>query len=338
MSATPLELSTRLSWHAPCFARFASSHVRDGVAHALLIHGEGGLHKLHLARQVGHALLCARPAADGHACGACKPCLLLRAGNHPDWIEVTPEDSAVIKIDQIRALSERLSKRPQIGDRQVALIFPAERMNVAAANALLKTLEEPVPDTHLLLVSDRIGKLSATIRSRCQRLPVVPVQSAEVTAEVAALAGVDQARAHAALELGHGDPEAAQALLEASTWKEWVELAERLARLAAGAVSPGAFAALYAKDGTRLLQRWSALIAFGMRGASVGTPPLDALTGLTSRMEMSRLIPLATQLERARGLLGSGVREDLLVYDLSCRWAEFSMQERALKQPVGLSS
>ena len=328
MSIQPLELSTRLSWHASCFARFAASHARDGVAHALLIHGEGGLFKLHLARQIGHALLCARPAADGHACGGCKPCLLLRAGNHPDWIEVTPEDSAVIKIDQIRGLSERLSKRPQIGERQVALIFPAERLNVAAANALLKTLEEPTPDTHLLLVSDRMGKLSATIRSRCQRLPVAPVQGPEVTAEVAALAKVDLARAQAALELGHGDPEAALSLAEASTWKEWVELAERLARLATGGLSPGAFAGFYPKDGVRLLQRWSALIAFGMRGSSVGTPALDALTGLTSRMEMSRLMPLATQLEWARGLLGSGVREDLLVYDLSCKWAELSNQER----------
>lgn len=324
-----MELSTRLSWHEPCFARFAASHARDGVAHALLIHGEGGLFKLHLARQIGHALLCARPAADGYACGSCKPCLLLRAGTHPDWIEVAPEDSAVIKIDQIRGLSERLSMRPQIGERQVALIFPAERMNVAAANALLKTLEEPTPDTHLLLVSDRIGKLSATIRSRCQRLPVAPVHGGDATAEVAALAGVDVARAHAALELGHGDPEAALGLLEANAWKEWVELAERLARLAAGTLSPGAFAAFYPKDGIRLLQRWSALIAFGMRGNGVGTAALDALTNLTSRMEMSRLLPLATQLERARGLLGSGVREDLLVYDLSCRWAELSTQERA---------
>ena len=93
--------------------------------------------------------------------------------------------SSNLTNDQIRALSERLSMRPQIGERQVALIFPAERMNSAAANALLKTLEEPTPDTHLLLVADRIGQLPATIRSRCQRLPVAPVSDDEGIAALA---------------------------------------------------------------------------------------------------------------------------------------------------------
>ena len=318
----------RLPWHAATWARFAGSSARDSVAHALLIHGEGGLHKLHLGRQIGRALLCASPVEDGQACGRCKSCLLLRAGTHPDWIEVTPEDSAVIKIDQIRALSERLSMRPQIAQRQVAIIWPAERMNPAASNALLKTLEEPAGDTHLLLVCDRIGRLSATIRSRCQRLPVAPLAGTEGDAALSAVAKVDVLRAHAALSLSNGDPEAALSVLQAAVWTEWLQLAERLRQLAAGTLAAGAFGALYAKDGGRLLQRWSELIGFATRAEPVGIAPLDALSGLTSAGEMSRLLPLATQLERARGLLGSGVREDLLVYELSCRWAELSMSKR----------
>jgi DNA polymerase-3 subunit delta' len=323
-----MDPTTHLPWHHSAWSRFANSIARDSVAHALLVHGEGGLHKVHLARQFGHALLCSEVGADAHACGRCKSCLLLRAGTHPDWLEITNVDSAVIKIDQIRALSERLSMRPQIGERQVALIFPAERMNSAAANALLKTLEEPTPDTHLLLVADRIGQLAATIRSRCQRLAVAPVGDAAGLSALATLAGVDVTRARAALALAHGDPEAAQALLEPANFAQISEVGARLSKLARGELSASAFAALYARNAAQLLLSWSALIGFAMRAEPLSLPVFDDLVRLTSSVEMSRLLPLATQLERARGLLGSGVREDLLVYELSCRWAELQSQER----------
>ena len=101
-------------------------------------------------------------AGIGSACGHCHSCLLYQAGNHPDWTEIQPVESAFIRIDQIRELSGRLSMRLQIAQRQVALLWPAEQMN-AASSMLLKTLEEPAADTHLLLVSDRAGRLSATI-------------------------------------------------------------------------------------------------------------------------------------------------------------------------------
>jgi len=212
--------------------------------------------------------------------------------------------------------------RPQIAARQVAVLYPAERMNVAASNALLKTLEEPSGDTHLLLVADRVGRLSATVRSRCQRLPVAPVADDAGIAAFASFFGVERSRAASALAISHGDPEAAAQILSPGVWAEWTQLAERLVEIANGRLTPTRFFGLYAKDGGRMLGRWSGLIAVSMNADGLDVPGLDNLVRLTSRVEMSRLAPLAAQLERARGMLGSGVREDLLIYELSCRWAE----------------
>lgn len=327
MSST-LPQETTLPWHAAAWRRIAAVAERGQIAHALLIHGEGGLHKLQLGRQIGQGLLCESPMA-AMPCGKCRGCLLYLSGNHPDWIEVHPVDSAVIKIDQIRELSSRLSMRPQIARRQVALVWPAEQMNLAAANALLKTLEEPSADTHLLLLADRIGRLPATIRSRCQRLPLLAIDDAVTVDAVARLAHVDVLRARVALALAGNDPELAVENLRPETWNALATVTKRLIELARGSLDPVEFSAVGKGEGALLLQRWSRLIALGVRGDRLGSEPFDAWIDLTSRVEMSTLLPLATQLERARGLAGSGVREDLLIYDLAVRWSHaFNHEER----------
>jgi DNA polymerase-3 subunit delta' len=315
-------------WHAAAWQRLAAGAERGQIAHALLIHGEGGLHKLQLGRQIGQGLLCEAPR-DVRACGQCRGCKLYLAGNHPDWVEVHPVDSAIIKIDQIRELSSRLSMRPQIARRQVALLWPAEQMNAAAANALLKTLEEPAADTHLLLLADRIGQLPATIRSRCQRLPLVARDDAATIEAVATMASVDSVRARVALALAGDDPELAIENLRPETWKDLAALTQRLLDVARGDLDAIALAAVGKGEGALLLKRWSRLIAVAVRGERLGSEPFDAWIDLTSRVEMSTLLPLATQLERARGLAGSGVREDLLIHDLAACWAQaFNHGER----------
>jgi DNA polymerase-3 subunit delta' len=104
---------------------------------------------------------------------------LLTAQAHPDWYWLAPEEAGkAIKIDQIRDLVERMAQTAQQGGRKVAAIAPAEAMNRNAANALLKTLEEPAGSTLLMLISDAPGRLLPTIRSRCQRLDFpVPARS-----------------------------------------------------------------------------------------------------------------------------------------------------------------
>jgi len=246
---------------------------------------------------------------------------LYLSGNHPDAIEVHPVESALIKVEQIRDLSARLAMRPQVARRQVALLWPAEQMNAAAANALLKTLEEPTEDTHLLLLAERIGRLPATIRSRCQRLPLVGVDEAGIS-WVASSAKVELRQAQAALALSGGDPESALAMLEPEVWKAIASLIRGLTDLAHRRTDVHAFAFEHKSQGAALLQRWSRLLSLAVQAEPTDNQALAAWISLTSRLEMSTLLPIATQVERARALAGSGVREDLLIFDLAARWID----------------
>ena len=107
----------------------------------------------------------------GGACGQCKQCQLFASETHSDFICVQPEEkSRYIKVDAIRSVTEFLAKSSLQGGAKVAIIEPAEALNVNAANALLKTLEEPASKTYILLVSHSPGRLLPTIKSRCQHL------------------------------------------------------------------------------------------------------------------------------------------------------------------------
>lgn len=136
-------------------------------AHAYLLHGPAGIGKRALAERLMASLLCQRPNGL-EACGQCKSCLLLKAGSHPDNYLLEPEEAdKAIKVDQVRDLVSFVVQTAQMGGRKVVLIEPVEAMNINAANALLKSLEEPSGDTVLLLVSHQSSRLLPTIRSRC---------------------------------------------------------------------------------------------------------------------------------------------------------------------------
>jgi DNA polymerase III subunit delta' len=166
-------------WREPVAAAALAERAR--WPHALLLAGRQGLAKRLLAVHLARALLCEAPIADGSACTKCASCALVQSGGHPDLriIEpitydddgnATPADA--ITVEPIRELTEFAQLSSHRGGVKVAVIAPAETLNGAAANALLKTLEEPPPNTYLLLVSHQPGRLPATIVSRCRRLPV----------------------------------------------------------------------------------------------------------------------------------------------------------------------
>ncbi|CAG1004130.1 DNA polymerase III subunit delta' [Myxococcaceae bacterium] len=166
----------------PWQARFAAEWLarRESWPHALLLHGPAGFGKRALAGFLVQGCLCEAPQADAVPCGICPSCHWLREGLHPDlrWIEpVVAEDEGetkvrpeIIRIEQIRELADFVMLSAHRRGRKAVVIAPAEAMNTAAANALLKTLEEPPPGTLLLLVSDRPGRLPATVLSRCTKL------------------------------------------------------------------------------------------------------------------------------------------------------------------------
>lgn len=148
--------------------------------HAIFLDGPRGIGKRTLALHFARALLCEAPQA-GAACGQCPSCRYVGAGAHPDLRVVEPididEDGVVKRLDEIpvkaiRSLIEWTQITSHRGVAKVAVIVPAEAMNLAAANALLKTLEEPPPATYLLLVAHQAGRIPATTRSRCRRMPI----------------------------------------------------------------------------------------------------------------------------------------------------------------------
>lgn len=169
---------------------------RPALPHALLIQGRSGLGKTALARLFAQALLCESVDSEGLPCGVCQACRWFEQGNHPDFRQVEPEalaeaapgegeggskggasPSRQIRIDQIRALQDFLTIGTHRGGLRVVVVRPAEAMNPATANALLKSLEEPPPGTLFLLVSSAPDRLLPTVRSRCQRVPVAVVSS-----------------------------------------------------------------------------------------------------------------------------------------------------------------
>lgn len=156
--------------------------VRSGrLPHALLLQGLPTLGTAALADWIARATLCERP--DHAPCGACEPCRLHAAGNHPDLVRLgIREDKKQIVIDDVRELIASLGLKSYRGGRRVAIVFPADMMNLNGMNALLKTLEEPGAGTLLILVAGRVDRLPATIASRCQRLSVAIPSTAVATA------------------------------------------------------------------------------------------------------------------------------------------------------------
>lgn len=169
--------------------------LRERLPHAILFHGAEGIGKTAFAEAFAQSLLCETPTADGHACGSCIACGWFVQYSHPDYRRVRPEilddgdaaegedgeaadtkkakatkaPSKEIKIDQIRALGDFMNISTHRSGMRVIVLYPAEVLNTAAANSLLKMLEEPPPQTMFLLVSNSLDRLLPTILSRCRK-------------------------------------------------------------------------------------------------------------------------------------------------------------------------
>lgn len=166
-------------WQQSDWRRLLEQHVRGKLPHALLLTGPMGIGKARFGEQLANYLLCQQPTAD-QACGECRSCLLIAAGTHPDKLQVSPEEKGkAIKVDQVRAINDFLGKTAQQGGYKVVLLWPADALNINAANALLKNLEEPSGVSIFILVSDQPSRMPATVRSRCNQLAMAIPQEVE---------------------------------------------------------------------------------------------------------------------------------------------------------------
>lgn len=155
-------------------AALARAAARDRLPHALLFAGPDGVGKRTFALELAKAVTCARPT-DGDACGTCESCRRADAGEHAD-IRVYVPDGTFHKIAQMRELAREAQYRPFENRRRVLVVDAAHKMRDEAANAILKTLEEPPPSTLIILVTDQPYALLGTIRSRCQIMRFAPIE------------------------------------------------------------------------------------------------------------------------------------------------------------------
>lgn len=163
-----MALTGVMPWHQATWQHLTRLADSGRMPHALLIHGAHGVGKQQLAEALIARTLCANP--QDQACGHCHSCAMLASGYHPDLLRVSPEEGKrQIRIDPIREVNRFVSQTAQQGGYRVIVISPAEAMNIAAANALLKSLEEPGDKTLFILLSDVPSRMLATIRSRCQQ-------------------------------------------------------------------------------------------------------------------------------------------------------------------------
>lgn len=315
-------LTERLPWHDALWRRLGERLAAGRFPHALLFTGPEGVGKRELAAALAEALLCQAPPAPGQACGACRACHLIGLGAHPDLLRVAPEEgSRQIRIDQIRGLNEFLSLKSQYGGYRVGLIVPADQMNVAAANSLLKTLEEPAPNAVLLLTADRPARLPATIRSRCQQLSVAP-PAAEQASEW--LRRRQREEAQALLGLAGGAPLRALALEEEGTAEHFAGLLGSLEAIKQGRRDPVAVAdAALAAGAKVVVPLWSSLVFDLVRAGSGGAPRFgepERLHGLVKGLDLVQLHRFLDRLSEARRQLDHPLNEQLLLEDLFTGW------------------
>jgi len=173
------------------------------IGHAYLFSGITAIGKRTLAHKFAMALNCEKADELHDACGQCTACLKMKHGSHLDLISIKP-DGQFIRIEAVRELQEQMKFKPFEGRWRAVIIDEADKMNDIAANALLKTLEEPTPFNILLLISSRPYSMLATIISRCRQMRFNPLPTTVITRFLSGPKGMEQQKANLIAGLSGG--------------------------------------------------------------------------------------------------------------------------------------
>lgn len=303
MSAQPAHYPWQSAQWQALSARIASGRL----PHALLLSGPAGVGKLDFARYLAQSLLCEH--AEGHqACGQCRSCQLFAAGTHPDFLQLQPEEAGKdITVGQVRALVEYQTLTPQYGRAKVVIIEPADRMNSNAANALLKTLEEPGRDTVLLLVSARPAVLLPTIRSRCQAL-TFPAQHGPEAVGWLSQQLDDSSSSQLLLTLSGGAPLRAVAMAQEGVLAQRTQLFTEFEQVLQGRQDPVAVAGRWMEwplqDTLRTLYSWLAdMVRLRAAGTVSQMENPDLRERLQAAAEQVDLVELVRRVEQVQELM-----------------------------------
>ncbi len=303
-----------MAWLDPVREEFRKRLLGDRLAHAFLLSGQTGTGKQGLAMEMAAAILCLENSLP--ACGSCRSCQLLVSGAHPDFrilsFALTNKGKlrSEIVIDQIRELISFLQLTTTISEKKAALVHPAEAMNKHAANALLKTLEEPPGDAVIILLSHDPSRLAVTITSRCQKLQVRSPDTDTALAWLLESGAYGEAEARSALKAAAGSPIRARDMLSEGGQDYYRLVSETLESIRKGRCAPAsAMSALGDVEPDRLWTWLSLSAADRFR---------HNMDNHTVTISLSQLQNMA---DRNRALLSSPVRRDLLLQDWLIQWA-----------------
>lgn len=186
----------------------------DRVPHAMLFCGMEGVGKSLTAEALAAVLLCHKPI-KGSSCGSCPACTGLRNGTHPDFFRLAPESTTKaaksIKIEAVRELQSSIARKPILSERRVVLIQDADKMNEAAANCLLKTIEEPMGQVVFILLTSSPMSMLDTVLSRCMRIEFGALEQSELL-EILARHGIEGLQASQLASFADGSASQALAL------------------------------------------------------------------------------------------------------------------------------
>ncbi|MEB0139517.1 MULTISPECIES: DNA polymerase III subunit delta' [unclassified Undibacterium] len=329
------------SWQEPAWEYFIS--LRERMPHAFLLHGPQGIGKTVLAEQMAQSLLCDAPDARGHACQQCGSCNWFRQYSHPDYRRVRPElldeeeasaadvepeagsksakaskaPSKEIVINQIRALADFMNLSTHRQGRRVIVLYPAEALNVPAANALLKSLEEPGAATVFILVTHSPDKLLPTILSRCHQFAL------GLPAPAQALAWLQQQGVSAAADCLAQQGGAPLAALELAQSERYTEIDEFLRQLCKPAIDVSLKLAEKMQKSempvlVSALQRWLYdIFSFKQSGRIRYHPRYEReLKGLAARVDGDALLKLIDNTNERQAIANHPLSAKLFLEDM----------------------
>ncbi|MGH1537260.1 MAG: DNA polymerase III subunit delta' [Gammaproteobacteria bacterium] len=323
------------NWHQ------AIRYLNDNrLAHAVLLSGPAAIGKLGFALSFVQRLNCTSPTIDNHACGECKDCHLFVARTHPDVRLINVDDDLEktkveqVKIDDIRDINQFMTLSRQQGNYKIVCINYAETMNVNAANALLKTLEEPPENSILFLISHRAETLLATIKSRCQ------IWKFKLPDEEQSLIWLNQQQKqddwHALLQVAGNRPLLAQELQESGLGKNRAEYYSELGLFLHGKISLAKVSVKLQDEQLERLVSWQQAWCADLIRCHYHNQPVTlenpdirrSLHSLVGRVDLHSLFRFMDKLIELRRFSSAPLNKRLFIEDMLIRCQE------ALEQPV----
>jgi DNA polymerase III subunit delta' len=312
----------------------------DHLAHAILLRGRSGIGKLDFAMDIAQTLLCKQMNADSKPCMACPDCTWFAENAHPDFRLVSPEDAdegedeakevalkkkstkkSQISVAQIRQLIDYLSlSTHQNNSKRVIVISPAEALNLASANALLKILEEPPPNTLFLLITNQPQRLLPTILSRCQAIDMPVPSEAEAIAWLATK-GVQSAES--SLKFAGGAPLQALQVAEKTNENKGIQGSLALGpKLDAFTMAP-TFVALGVEQAIDALLKW----VFDLWMVSLSQQPYyhmptPAMQGLSKSVNLSAMMQFQQQLLEAKKTANHPLSKEIQVENMLLQYTK----------------